>query len=179
MIITTAFKNIKGKLSRKDMLCDMKITMNSKQIYVNAIIDTGNFLKDPISKSPVVVVEKGALCGKIDAEVLDSLDNIISGEYISIDEQIPKIRLIPFTSLGRENGILVGMKADAVKINYDGREIYVKNVIIGIYNGKLSKNNRYAALIGLELLEYEGGEKSEYLGDCERQNNDNTYKVLK
>jgi hypothetical protein len=31
----------------------------------------------------------------------------------------------------------------------------IENVIIGIYNGQLSKTGKYKALIGLELLEYE------------------------
>ena len=31
----------------------------------------------------------------------------------------------------------------------------IQNVIIGIYNGHLSKGGKYKALIGLDLLEYE------------------------
>ena len=30
----------------------------------------------------------------------------------------------------------------------------IQNVIIGIYNGHLSKNGKYKALIGLDLLDY-------------------------
>ena len=40
IIITTAFKNIKGKLSKKDMLCNIKININSNSVYTKAIQET-------------------------------------------------------------------------------------------------------------------------------------------
>lgn len=163
IIITTAFKNIKGKISKQDMLCNIKIVVDTKKIYLRGMIDTGNFLKDPISKKPVIVVEKEALYGKIDKKLLDNLEGFISKDNIDIDENITRIRLIPFNSLGRENGILTGIKVDYVVINYDFQDIYTGDVIMGIYDGKLSKTNKYTALIGLELLEYKGGSKNEYL----------------
>ena len=177
--MVTAFKNIKGRLKQKDMFCDVKIMIDSSEIYLKAIIDTGNFLKDPISKSPVIVVEKEALKGKVSEKILDNLEEIISNQNIDIGEYVPKIRLIPFSSLGKENGILTGIKVDRIKISYDGRDIYNSNVIMGVYNGKLSKTDKYKSLIGLDLLEDKGGTSDEYLGTYKRQNNDNTCQILK
>ena len=111
---------------------------------------------------PVIVVEKKALYGIVHQELLDNLENIISGEDINIDKYASKIRIIPFTSLGKENGILIGIKSDNIKVYHDDKETYIENVIIGIYNGNLSKNNKYKALIGLEILEYKGGRESEF-----------------
>lgn len=41
----------------------------------------------------------------------------------------------------------------------------IKNVIIGIYNGVLSKNGKYKALIGFDLLDNKEGEakRDEYI----------------
>lgn len=146
------------------MFCYVKIEISSQTTYVNAIIDTGNFLKDPISKIPVVVIEKDVLIGVVPEYILDNLDKIINGENINLGEYISKIRLIPFTSLGKENGILLGVKADRIVIESEEQDIILNNVIIGIYNGILSKSKKYQALIGLELLEYkEGGIENEYI----------------
>jgi len=110
IIIVTAFKNIKGRISKKDILCDLKIRINNKDIYIKAIVDTGNFLKEPITKTPVIVVEKQELIGTIDDNILDNLDEIISGKDILLDEYALKMRVIPFTSLGKENGLLIRNK---------------------------------------------------------------------
>lgn len=153
IIITTAFKNIKGKLSRKDMYCNIKIIMNSKSVYTKAIIDTGNFLKEPITKTPVIVVEKEILKDIIPEYILENLEKIINGENIELNEYISKIRLIPFTSLGKENGVLLGLKLDKVVVETEEKYVDINNIIIGIYNGVLDKNAKYRALIGLELLD--------------------------
>ncbi len=163
IIITTAFKNIKGKLTKKDMFCNIKININSNTVYTKAIIDTGNFLKEPITKIPVAVVEKDILKGVIPEEILNNLSNIIEGKEIALGEYLSKIRLIPFMSLGKENGMLIGIKADGLAINTQDDVLFIKNIIIGIYDGSLSKTGKYKALIGLELLENKGGNKDEHI----------------
>ncbi len=153
IIITTAFKNIKGKFTKKDMFCSVKINMNNKCAFIKAIIDTGNFLKEPITKTPVIVVEKQVLKDIIPKHILDNLDKIVNGEDIELGEYISRIRLIPFTSLGKENGMLLGIKANEVVVETGERNIVLDNVIIGIYNGVLNKSGKYQSLIGLEVLD--------------------------
>ncbi len=158
IIITSAFKNIKGKLTKKDMLCSLKIIINKKSKYIKSIIDTGNFLREPISKLPVVVVEKRALEKVIPEYVLDNLDKIIDGQEVDLQDYVAKVRLIPFSSLGKENGMLLGIKADAILVETDEKSIVLSNAIIGIYNGILNKMGKYQALIGLDIIE--GDEKA-------------------
>ena len=99
IIITTSFKNIKGKLTKKDMYCNIRININSKYTYINAIIDTGNFLREPITKMPVIKKKKNALIGIIPDYILNNLDKIINGEDIDLGEYTSKVRIVPFTSL--------------------------------------------------------------------------------
>lgn len=40
------------------MIYEMKVKILEKEINVKAMLDTGNMLKDPITKMPVVVIEK-------------------------------------------------------------------------------------------------------------------------
>ena len=85
--------------------------------------------------------------------ILNNLNEIINGKDIDLEDYSSKIRIIPFTSLGKENGILIGLKADSVEIDMEENTINIADVIIGIYNGHLSKNGKYKALIGLDILE--------------------------
>jgi len=81
------------------MYCNIKVNINSKYAYINAIIDTGNFLREPITKMPVIVVEKNELVNIIPDYILNNLNRIINGEDIDLQEYTSKIRIIPFTSL--------------------------------------------------------------------------------
>ena len=148
------------------MVCSAKIIIDNKEVCIKAIIDTGNFFREPITKLPVIVVEKKMLINVIPECILNNLNNIINGENIDLGKYISRIRLIPFTSLGKENGILLGIKVDRVLIQREEKIINASNVIVGIYNGILSKNGRYQGLIGLDLLEdKEGGFEDEHIGN--------------
>lgn len=48
----------------------------------------------------------------------------------------------------------MGLKADGILVEMEENNINISNVIIGIYDGHLSKIGKYQALIGLELLDY-------------------------
>lgn len=153
VIITISFKNLKKKISRKDMFCNITIQLNNKYKTLKAMIDTGNLLKEPISGSPVVVVEKEELLEIIPEDILNNVEEIINGKYnINLNEYSSRFRVIPFTSLGKENGLLLGLKVDNLKIEYDEQENNINGVIVGIYNKKLTKNNNYNALIGLDII---------------------------
>ena len=61
------------------MYCNLKVEINSNTIYLKAIIDSGNFLKEPITKIPVIVVERNSLKDIIPDYILNNLDRIING----------------------------------------------------------------------------------------------------
>ena len=165
-ISVIAFKVVKRRLNKKDMFCDITVFVGEKNIKTKAMIDTGNMLKDPITRIPVIVVEKDILYQIIPYKILDNLEEIIGGEISNeiyeeeVIKYISKFRVIPFTSLGKENGMLLGLKVKKVIVEIDFNEEEIKDVIIGIYNKKLSKKNKYNALIGLDIIERSG--ESEY-----------------
>lgn len=153
IIITISFKNIKGRLTRNDMICDITILQNNKKVVTKAMIDTGNLLTEPITKLPVIVVEKEKLIDIFPKNIMENTMNFINGENVEMGEYLSRIRIIPFKSLGKENGLLIGVKVDGVVINYQNNDNFIKDVIVGIYEKKLSSNNSYSALIGLNILE--------------------------
>lgn len=161
IIITISFKNIKGKITKKDIMCEITVLLNNKKINVKAIIDTGNFLTDPITKMPVVVIEKEKLINILPKSIIENTINFMNGDKTKIEEYLSKLRVIPFKSLGKENGLLMGIKAEGVSVYYQGVEKFMKDVIVGIYEKKLSNNSSYSALIGLNILEG-GDDYNEY-----------------
>ena len=159
IVISIGFHIVKIKISKKDIYNEITILFNSKNVNCIALLDTGNMLKDPITGMPVIVVEKELVSNILPFNILDNLNNIIGGdvpkEIYEDDnlEYIKKFRVIPFKSLGKTNGMLLGFKADKVIINEEQNEKQINDVIIGIYENKLSRKGQYQALIGLDLLD--------------------------
>lgn len=109
--IIISFKSIKNKLSKKDMLCNISIIFEERTVDINAIIDTGNFLREPLTGKPVIIVEKDVLKNVIPVEILENMQEIINGTKILEEKYMSKIRLIPFSALGTQNRTTFGNKA--------------------------------------------------------------------
>lgn len=157
-VIKLSIKIIKTKLNPKDMYCKIKLKLNGKQIETKAMIDTGNLVKEPITNTPVVIVESSLLYDVLPKEILNNLESILCGELSKIPEEIQiqyisKLKCIPFTSLGKQNGMLVGIRADEIEIeNGDDEKKKSDNIIIGIYDKSLTKRGEYRALVGMEII---------------------------
>ena len=157
LIIKISTKIIKSKINTKDMYCKIKFKIDGKEIETKAMIDTGNLVKEPITNAPVIIVESTLLEEILPKEIINNLEEILSGDLSKISEKnqekyISKLRCIPFKSLGKENGMLLGIKIDGVEIEKEEEKSQVKNVIIGIYDKSLTKRGEYRALVGLEIL---------------------------
>ncbi len=120
------------------------------------MIDTGNLLKDPITNSPVIIIEKNKLSNILPKEILENSEKIINGKYEFSDENLKyesKFRVLPFSSLGKQNGMLLGFKVDKIEAEINDEEIIREDAIVGIYDKKLSSRNQYEGLIGLNYVE--------------------------
>lgn len=156
VITYIAFKIIKNKATKEEMIYKLKIKINDKTVEVNALLDTGNKLKDPITLAPVIVIEKQKLYNFLPEEILENIDKIIGGDSNKLIEEnikyMSKFRVIPYNSIGKQNGLMLGFKADEVKIIIDEEERTIKNTIIGIFNQSFNSQT-YSALISLEIIE--------------------------
>lgn len=155
IILITAFKFANNKITKKDMFCKVKIVLNGKELILNAMVDTGNLLKEPITGSSVVVVERTSLYDILPKEILNNTESILCGDFTNIsdeikNEYITKLKIIPFSSLGKQNGMLIGIKPEKLEVINEQTE-EKNNAIIGIYNKSLTKHGEYKALIGMDL----------------------------
>lgn len=155
IILIVAFKIAKNKINKNDMMCKIKITLNGKEKILNTMIDTGNMLKEPITGNPVVVVEKTVLYDLLPKDILNNIESILGGDFEKIpedikNEYISRLKIIPFSSLGKQHGMLIGIKPEKLEVINEQVE-EKNNAIIGIYNKSLTKRGEYNALIGIDL----------------------------
>lgn len=137
-------------------LYPVQISWGDRILKLNALLDTGNRLHDPITKVPVMIVELKRIKDQLPAELIQWVENIQGGE-LGIDIQLPdfweeRIRVLPFHSLGKDHGLLVGFRSDEVKVWLKQQAVINQNVIIGLYNKSLSREGAFHALIPPAVL---------------------------
>nr|WP_294573628.1 sigma-E processing peptidase SpoIIGA [uncultured Romboutsia sp.] len=147
------YKDIKTLKYIKDIKKTIDINLLGKKFTCEALIDSGNLLKDPLGNNEVIIVKSKILKEVIgdglveyDYENMDVLkvQNIINSSY---EELASRFRLIPYKHAGSNNGsIILGIKADYIEIDKNK----IGNVVIGLSN---FDDSEYDAILNPNILQ--------------------------
>lgn len=105
--------------SQEDCMCRATLICGENRLTVNALIDSGNSLVEPVSGKPVSVVEK---------EVFQSL---CCGE-------LRGFRVIPYHSIGKRRGILQGYLVPGLRLEIDGMTKDFDDIYIAVSTEQIS-----------------------------------------
>ncbi|GAW92136.1 sigma-E processing peptidase SpoIIGA [Calderihabitans maritimus] len=134
------------------------IRFGSHRIPVKALVDTGNQLRDPISKKPVMIVEYDLIKPFLPPALQQAFDKNPEPDVTEIVSSLQgtswaaRLRIIPFTSIGKSKGVLVGFRPDEVIVVADGSPVKIGDVILGVYRKPLSGEGSYRALLHPDLI---------------------------
>lgn len=135
------------------------ITFAGRQRALKALVDTGNSLRDPLTQRPVIIVEYSALQGLLPEEIIKHYSSQEETDLESLVKSLAgspwatRLHLLPYHSLGRSHGMLLGLRSDEVIVITNERMIKIKNVILGLYRERLSTEGNYCALLHPDLLQ--------------------------
>lgn len=123
----------------------------------HGFIDTGNNLTDPLTNKPVVVAEYQLISGCFPVDVREAV------EYCQKEENLfealaqtswaNRLRIIPFTSIGKKHGLLVGLRSDELKIQTGNRWLSYPGVVIGLYHESLSPEGNFQMLVPASFVQ--------------------------
>lgn len=132
-----------GKHICKELYYHVFIKFDNKNAEFDAMLDTGNNLKEPFSNLPVILVRQKDIKNIINININK---NIFDKNY----EINNKFRLIPFCGVS-DSGFILGFKPDFVKIETSNKnkKYFEKDAYIGICDEKNLNN----CLIGPEILD--------------------------
>jgi len=120
-------------------------------------LDTGNGLRDPLTQCPVVVAEYDLLKECFPDDCKAAIENFRDDhdilQALSKSSWANRLRVIPFSSIGKKNGLMVGLRCDEIVVDPDKINLLYKNLVVGIYLDKLSAKENYQLLIPSEILQ--------------------------
>lgn len=137
---------------------ELEIAWRGREKVVPAFVDTGNRLRDPFSRLPVIVVDYRSL-----EEILPpALYRHLADEELEPWSALEKLTdpalarsftLIPCQGVGRESEILLGLKPDRVILHEGGRSFCLSSgVFLGLSRRGFGPAAEYRALLPPGLL---------------------------
>ena len=119
-------------VNKKTNLYRVILKNNGFQCEINAFLDTGNGLVEPISQKPVSLVEES---------IVDGLDAKKRG-----------VRIIPYRAVGTKNGIIYGYEIDSITIVTEETKIMIQKPMIAVGNMIFHEKQEYQMLLHPRLI---------------------------
>ncbi|WP_138751913.1 sigma-E processing peptidase SpoIIGA [Paenibacillus sinopodophylli] len=139
-------------------LAEVKVLIGERNYVCTGLIDTGNQLYDPLTRTPVMVMEASLWQDDLPESWLNSIrdaqvDRLVAG----MDDQIfvwqDRLRLVPFRGVNRGSQFMLAIKPDAVEITREGQVFETRKVLIGLDGGKLTSDGAYRAIIHPSMVQ--------------------------
>ncbi|MDR6224792.1 sigma-E processing peptidase SpoIIGA [Desmospora profundinema] len=144
-----SFRSLQDRQAVHQYLATVAITVEGVRLECVGLIDTGNQLRDPISRTPVMMVELGRL-----SEVLpDGLIRLAkSKDWDALGSGLPpdwltRVRLVPYRGAAGDGGMMLAFKPDRVDVHQKGTWVESGQVLIGLDAGRLSSDGTYQAIL--------------------------------
>lgn len=157
VLMVRAFTDLfRKRIEKESYIVNTYISLGGKTVCLQALIDTGNSLMDPVSQCPVMIAELESIKELLPDGMVKWLEDWtrmkIADSHDDDSEWIKRIRLIPFRAIGTKNGMLPGFKPDSVCIEKE--ELYFERtqVVVCISHNRLSSKEQYRAIISPELV---------------------------
>lgn len=129
-----SFLLLKRMFQRKEKHC-CKVTLYGKEeVVIEALVDTGSSLLEPISGKPVAVLDKA---------LYDTL----------FPDRRDGFRVIPYRSIGKKHGIMPAYLLDIIKIETEDGCMECREVYVGLSEEILTEYNSYKMILNPRILE--------------------------
>ncbi|WP_310604782.1 sigma-E processing peptidase SpoIIGA [Anaerosporobacter sp.] len=137
----------------RELFYNVELVFGEKKIICRGFLDTGNHLREPISRKPVIVADVEGI-KEILPEELTQYAKELTGdmEQKNIENYAVRIKWIPYHAVGTEEGILPGIVFDEVNIFNEDTIVHNPNITVAIYRGKLTVDDSYHIILHEELL---------------------------
>jgi stage II sporulation protein GA (sporulation sigma-E factor processing peptidase) len=157
MFSRNRLEGLEAKKIHFDQLVTVSIRVDSTRFTLKGLVDSGNQLFDPITRSPVMIIDTLKAQSYIPQELVNQAiqDDVIKSMSES-SESHPwehRVRIIPYRVVGSEHQFLLGFKPDEVWIETKNEKIKVHKSIVGMNRTKLSSEDEYECIVHPKMLQ--------------------------
>ena len=133
-VLSVATVYLMQKKNFTNLLYEVEVRNGENRMTLHAYLDSGNLLVDPYIKEPVHLMTK--------SKALELLEN-----------KNEPIRLIPYRSLGNENGLLPVCSIEEMVIKQEKGTLRIKPAVIGMATDELLRGMEYDMILQATVLE--------------------------
>ncbi len=145
-----------------DFLGQVQVWIGQDHIECTGLLDTGNQLYDPLTRTPVMVMEAALWESYLPASWLQKCSEGNADQLVMDLGEEPfswqdRVRLVPYRGINKSHSFMLALKPDRVEVVMNGIHFVHHRVLIGLDGGKLSAEGKYRAIIHPDVTAHEEG----------------------
>jgi len=129
-------------------LYSLRIRVGDRSVDIAGLLDTGNALREPLTGTPVAIVEAEALGGLLPPLVREA----VTAGWAGLD-RLPKswsvrCRIVPYRAVNRATGLLLAFTPDELAVRLPGGAAWERATgLVGLTAERLHPEGAYQALL--------------------------------
>ncbi len=148
-------QDIETKQVFYDQIVSVKLEIDDVILHLKGLVDSGNQLFDPITKSPVMILDMSKYEELFPEKLIEQSKNI---ELLTNDSSTEshkwesRVRLIPYRGVGQEHQFLLAVKPDQITIYHGNEENIVKKGLVALNHTTLSTDGEYDCIVHPKMI---------------------------
>lgn len=154
-------QTLKAFFAETDQKVTVEIHYENQFATVNCLLDTGNQLKDPLTKSDVLVVELAGILNIL-PELLQQQLKLAQENKLAIYEVFANcqnqawsqnLSLIPYSAIGTQGDFLLALRPDKVIIKGENLKTFeAKHLLTALYTGKIPTKTNCSGILNPKVI---------------------------
>lgn len=146
------FRSEKTRAEMSTYLAEAEVYIGEHYSICMGLIDTGNQLYDPLTRTPVMIMEASqwkdvipdSWMKRIEADSSEQIVEVVGKEDFIWQD---RLRIVPFKGIQNGTQFMLAVKPDKVVINQQDERFEETKVLIGLKGSKLCSDGSYQAII--------------------------------
>lgn len=137
-----------------DQLVNVEVRINDSVLLLKGLVDSGNQLYDPISKSPVMFISTKAVQDNIPSEIMMAAsdpEKVFDNTIELSTNWSDRIRFIPAKTVGKQQ-LLIAYKPDSIRIYNDHGSWQVNKALISFTSETLSSDDLFNCIVHPKMM---------------------------
>ncbi len=146
------------RINHRQLVYKVEVNFGEDSVILDAYLDTGNELADPVTGRPVMVVEFESIKNILPVEIqmiylegkeqqLDYVTNILSEST-----WVSRFFIVPYRTINTSDDYLLAFRPDRIRILAEESWAETRQTLVGISSHKLSADDSYQALIQAQIV---------------------------
>lgn len=144
-------EQIREKKLRFEHIVDVIAVWEGRPLALRGLIDSGNQLFDPVSKTPVMIVDREKAKDVLPEELMAYMAAMTVDD--PPEQWAHRLRLIPYRAVGSGPQMMMAVKLDRIALSYENEWLEVKHGLMALSADPLSADGEYDCIIHPKMVQ--------------------------